>query len=122
VEIFKDLALEANLTNPTIPHATFYKGLKWDMQHNMVGKTPDTIMELKALAIQLDKEHMGADHHKTWSTSNCTNAIDLNKTTRHTMMHVKAEVARIGTSLSADDQAWYLWEGRCFGCGKTGHR
>jgi hypothetical protein len=38
------------------------------------------------------------------------------------MTSVKAEVARVGTGLSADDCAWYLREGRCFGCGKTGHR
>jgi hypothetical protein len=54
-EIFEDLALEANFTNPTILHATFYEGLKWDVRHDMVGKTPDTLAELKALAIQLDE-------------------------------------------------------------------
>jgi hypothetical protein len=27
----------------------------------MVGKTPDTLAELKALVIQLDEERMGAD-------------------------------------------------------------
>jgi hypothetical protein len=88
----------------------------------MVGKTPDTITELKVLAIQLDEEHMGADRRETRPTSNCTNATDSNETNRHTMMHVKAEVARVRTSLSADGRAWYLREGHCFGCSKTGHR
>jgi hypothetical protein len=55
--------LEVDFTNPTILHATFYEGLKWDMRHDMVGKTPDMLTELKALVIQLDEERMGADHH-----------------------------------------------------------
>jgi hypothetical protein len=38
------------------------------------------------------------------------------------MTTVKAKVACVGTSLSADDRARYLREGRCFSCGKTGHR
>jgi hypothetical protein len=88
----------------------------------MVGKTPDTITELKALTIQLDEECMGANRHETRPTSNRTNVTDSNETNRHTMMHMKAEVARVGTSLSADERAWYLREGRCFGCSKTGHR
>jgi hypothetical protein len=121
-EIFEDLALEADFTNLTILHAAFYEGLKWDVRRNMVGKTPDMITELKALAIQLDEERMGADRHKTQPTSNCTNATDSNKTNCHTMTHVKAEVACVGTSLSADDRAQYLQEGHCFGCGKTGHQ
>jgi hypothetical protein len=100
----------------------FYEGLKWDVQRDMVGKTPDTITELKALMIQLDKERMGANHRKTRSTSNHTNATNSNETTHHSTTHVKAEVAHVGTSLSADDRAQYLREGRCFGCSKTGHR
>jgi hypothetical protein len=36
----------------------------------MVGKTPDMITELKALAIQLDEERMGADCRETRPTSN----------------------------------------------------
>jgi hypothetical protein len=120
-EIFKDLVLKADFTNLTILHAMFYKGLKWDVRCNMVSKTPDTLTELKALVIQLDEEHMGANCHETWTTSNHTNTTNSNKTTCHTMMHVKAEVACVGTSLSANEQAQYLQEGCCFGCGKTGH-
>jgi hypothetical protein len=121
-EIFEDLALEADFTDPTILHAAFYEGLKWDVRRDMVGKTPDTIMELKALVIQLDEECMGADHRETQPTSNHTNATDSNKTNHHTTTHVKAEVAHVGTSLSANDRARYLREGHCFRCGKTGHR
>jgi hypothetical protein len=88
----------------------------------MVGKTPNTITELKALVIQLDEERMGADCHETRPTSNCTNVTNSNETNCHTTTHVKAEVACVGTSLSADDRAWYLQEGRCFGCSKTGHQ
>jgi hypothetical protein len=103
-ELFKDLALEADFTNPTILHTTFYKGLKWDVRHDMVGKTPDTLAELKALAIQLDEEHMGADRHDNRSTTNRTPITDSNKPVRHTMTSVKAEVARVGTGLSADNR------------------
>jgi hypothetical protein len=69
-EIFEDLVLEADFTNLTILHAAFYKGLKWDVRRNMVGKTPDTLAELKALVIQLDEECMGADQCKTRTTNN----------------------------------------------------
>jgi hypothetical protein len=37
------------------------------------------------------------------------------------MTAVKAEVACVGMSLSADDHAQYLCKGHCFSCGKTGH-
>jgi hypothetical protein len=87
----------------------------------MVGKTPDTLMELKALVIQLDEECMGTDHHETQTTSNHTTTTDSNKTTCHATLSVKAEVTCIRTSLSADNQAQYLQEGCCFGCGKPGH-
>jgi hypothetical protein len=55
--------LEANFTNPTILHAMFYEGLKWDVRCDMVSKTPDTLAELKVLTIQLDEEHVGVDCH-----------------------------------------------------------
>jgi hypothetical protein len=47
---------------------------------------------------------------------------DSNEPAHHVTTSVKAEVARIGMSLSANDHAQYLREGRCFSCGKTGHR
>jgi hypothetical protein len=88
----------------------------------MVSKTPDTLAELKALAIQLDEECMGADQCDNRSTTNRTPITDLNEPVRHATTSVKAKVARVGTGLSADDRAQYLHEGCCFGCGKTGHR
>jgi hypothetical protein len=98
-EIFEDLALEADFTDPTILHAVFYEGLKWDVRCNMVGKTPDMLAELKALAIQLDEECMGQ------STTNCTPMTDSNEPARHATTSVKAKVARVRMSLSADDRA-----------------
>jgi hypothetical protein len=122
VEIFEDLALEADFTDLTILHTAFYKGLKWDVRRDMVGKTPDMLVELKALVIQLDEEHMGADCCKTQTANNRTTITNPNELTCHTMSQVKAEVACVGMSLSTDDWARYLWEGHCFGCGKTGHQ
>jgi hypothetical protein len=104
-EIFEDLALEADFTDPTILHAGFYEGLKWDVRRDMVGKTPDMLAELKALAIQLDEEHMGADCHDNRTTTNRTPTTDSNEPARHAATSVKAEVARVRTSLSADDCA-----------------
>jgi hypothetical protein len=100
----------------------FHEGLKWDVRCNMVGKTPDTLAELKALAIQLDEECMGAYCHNNRSTTNHTPTTNPNEPACHTTTSVKAKVARIGMGLSADNCAWYLCEGHCFGCGKTGHR
>jgi hypothetical protein len=104
-EIFEDLALEADFTDLTILHAAFYEGLKWDVRRDMVGKTPDTLAELKALAIQLDEECMGADRRDNRMTTNHTPTTDSNEPARHAATSVKAEVARVGTSLSADDRA-----------------
>jgi hypothetical protein len=87
----------------------------------MVSKTPDMLAELKALAIQLDEERMGADRHDNQSTTNRTPITDSNEPVCHATTSVKAEVARVGMGLSANDRARYLHEGRCFGCSKTGH-
>jgi hypothetical protein len=83
----------------------FYEGLKWDVRRDMVSKTPDMLVELKALAIQLDKEHMGADRHDNRTTTNRTPMTDSNEPACHVATSVKAKVARVGTSLSADDRA-----------------
>jgi hypothetical protein len=120
-EIFEDLALEADFTDPTILHAAFYEGLKWDVRRDMVSKTPDMLAELKALAIQLDEERMGVDRRDNQPTTNHTPMTDSNEPACHATTSVKAEVARVGTSLSPNDRARYLHEGRCFSCGKTGH-
>jgi hypothetical protein len=71
----------------------------------MVSKTPDMLAELKALAIQLDKERMGADCRDNRMTTNCTPTTNSNEPACHAVTSVKAEVARVGTSLSADDHA-----------------
>ena len=61
---------------------------------------------------------MGAERREYKPNPNC-NAAEPNQ---QATTQVKAEVARVGTTLSADDRARYMREGRCFGCGKTGHR
>jgi hypothetical protein len=71
----------------------------------MVSKTPDMLTELKALAIQLDKERMGADRRNNRTTTNCTPMTDSNEPACHVATSVKAEVAHVGTSLSANDHA-----------------
>ena len=41
----------------------FYKGLKWEVKQHLVGKKRNelTLTELKATAITLNEEHMGAE-------------------------------------------------------------
>jgi hypothetical protein len=104
-EIFKDLALKADFTDLTILHTVFYEGLKWDVRHDMVSKTPDTLVELKALVIQLDEERMGADRRDNRTTTNRTPTTNLNEPAHHAATSVKAKVAHIRTSLSTDDCA-----------------
>ena len=121
VELFDEVVLEATYTDPIILAGSFYEGLKWEVKRDLVGRTPDDLSDLKALAIQLDEERMGADRRDTQPNAPRTNTLESTDATRQTTQ-VKAEVARVGTSLSADERARYLREGRCFGCGKLGHR
>ena len=44
--------------------AVFYEGLKWEIKQLLIGRQPKVLMDLKLLVISLDKEHMGAEHHK----------------------------------------------------------
>ena len=120
VELFDEVVLEATYSDPIILAGSFYEGLKWEVKRDLVGRTPD-LTDLKALAIQLDEERMGADRRDTRPVVPRTNASDSTDASRQSTQ-VKAEVARVGTSLSADERARYMREGRCFGCGKTGHR
>ena len=120
VELFDEVVLEAAYSDPTILTGSFYEGLKWEVKRDLVGRTPDDLTDLKALAIQLDEERMGADRRDTRLNAPRTNTPDSTDATRQTTQ-VKVEVARVGTSLSADERARYLREGRCFGCGKSGH-
>ena len=88
-----------------------------------MGRTPADLTDLKTLAIQLDEERMGAaDRRDTRPNALRTNSPDTTDTTRQATSQVKVEVACVGTSLSADERARYMREGRCFGCGKLGHR
>jgi hypothetical protein len=122
VELFDEVILEAAYHDPTILAGSFYEGLKWEVKRDLVGRTPNDLPDLKALAIQLDEERMGADRRDIRPNVPRTNIPDSIDTTRQTTSQVKVEVARVGTSLSADERARYMREGRCFGCGKPGHR
>ena len=120
VELFDEVVLEAAYSDPTMLAGAFYEGLKWEVKCDLVGRTPDVLEDLKTVAINLDEERIGADHRDR-SNAPRTNANDANNTIRQTTPQAKVEVARVGTSLSADERARYMREGRCFGCGKTGH-
>src|SRR5882757_5357926 len=122
IELFDETVLEAAYSDPTILAGSFYEGLKWEVKRDLVGRTPDDLTDLKALAIQLDEERMGAANRRDTRSNAPRTTPDTNDTTRQAPAQVKVEVARRGTSLSADEQARYLREGRCFGCGKLGHR
>jgi len=122
VELFDEVVLEAAYSDPTILVGSFYEGLKWEVKRDLVGRTLDDLADLKALAIQLDEERMGADRRDNRPNAPRTNIPEETDTTRQTTSHVKVEVACVGTSLSADERARYMREGRCFGCGKMGHR
>jgi len=60
VELFDETVLEATYSDPIILAGSFYEGLKWEVKRDLVGRTPDDLTDLKALAIQLDEECMGA--------------------------------------------------------------
>jgi len=123
VELFDEVVLEAAYSDPIMLAGNFYEGLKWEVKRDLVGRTPDTLEELKTVAINLDEEQIGADQRdRPYAPRANTNATEPNSTTRLTTPLPKVEVARVGTSLSADDRARYMREGRCFGCGRTGHR
>ena len=116
-ELFEETVLEANFTDPVMLTAAFYEGLKWEIKQLLIGRRPEGLADLKSLAISLDKECMGAKRHES-KPNPIRNASDLN---RQATMQVKTEIVRVGMTLSADDHARYMREGRCFGCGKTRH-
>ena len=120
VRLFNKVILEAAYSDPTILASSFYKGLKWEVKCDLMGRTPGNLTNLKALAIQLDEECMGADRCDTQLNAPCTNTPDSTDAT-HQTTQVKAEVAHVGMSLSMDERARYLCKGHCFGCGKSGH-
>ena len=123
-EVFEELVLEAKFRDPVVLIPMFYEGLKWEVKQHLVGKKRNelTLAELKATAITLDEEHMGAEQHNPKLTTNRSSPTEPHKSNRQSTTQVKAKVACIGTSLSADDCARYMREGCCFDCRKTGHR
>ena len=116
-ELFKETVLEANFTDPVMLMAVFYKGLKWEIKQLLIRRRPEVLANLKSLAISLDKECMGAEHHESKPNLNC-NTTELNQ---QATTQVKTEIVQVGTTLLADDCARYMREGQCFSCGKTGH-
>ena len=61
-EIFEELVLEAKFRDLVVLIPMFYEGLKWEVKQHLVGKKWNELMlaELKATAITLDEECMGA--------------------------------------------------------------
>lgn len=84
VKLFDEVVLEATYNDPIILAGLFYKGLKWEVKHDLVGHMPDNLTNLKALAIQLDKECMGADQCNTRPNTPCTNMPELTDATHQT--------------------------------------
>ena len=62
-KVFEELVLEAKFCNLDVLIPRFYEGLKWEVKQHLVGKKQNelTHAELKATAITLDEECMGAE-------------------------------------------------------------
>ena len=96
----------------------------------MVGKRPDNLRDLRALAITLDEERSGSynDDRRDQKTRPATRTTETasssrsEATTRQSTPEVKAETARMGAALSKEERDRRMKEGRCFGCGEKGHR
>ena len=69
--------------------AAFYEGLKWEIKQLLIRRRPRALADLKSLAISLDKECMGAEHHKYKPNPNHNTA----EPNRQATTQVKAEVA-----------------------------
>ena len=82
VELFNKVILETAYSNSTIVIGSFYKELKWEVQCNLVGCMSNDLTDLKALAIQLDKECMGINQCDTWPNAPFINTLDLTNATR----------------------------------------
>ena len=110
--------------------STFYAGLKSEIKMHLVGRHPDTLKELKSVAIHLDEERtttQGSDHCKARPRPS-NRALEVASSSRseaatwQSTPEVKAETARIGAGLSKEERERRLKEGRCFGYGEKGHR
>ena len=106
-ELFEETVLEADFTDPVMLTVVFYEGLKWEIKQLLIGRRPGALADLKSLTISLDKECMGAERCEYKPNPN-RNAAEPNQ---QATMQVKAEVVRVGTTLSADDCARYMREG-----------
>lgn len=62
-EQFEKLVFETEFHGDIIISATFYNGLKYEVKRYLIGRRPDDLKELKALAIALDEELMAAQDH-----------------------------------------------------------
>ena len=116
-KLFEETVLEADFTDPVMLTVAFYEGLRWEIKQLLIGRQPNVLIDLKSLAISLDEEHMGAERREYKPNPN----RNTTKPQRQVTTQVKAEVVRVGMTLSSDNRARYMREGRCFSCGKTGH-
>lgn len=129
-EVFEELLLEAEFEPDRYTTAAFYAGLKTEVRLSMVGKRPDNLRDLKALAITLDEERSYAHDadRRDSKPKPITRASDIasssrsETTTRQSTPEIKAETARIGAGLTKEEREKRMREGRCFGCGEKGHR
>ena len=103
-ELFKETVLEADFTDPVILTAAFYEGLKGEIKQLLIRRWPKVLANLKLLTISLDKEHMGAECCESKPNPNC-NATEPNW---QVTMQVKAEVAQVRMTLSANNHARYV--------------
>ena len=64
-EFFEETMLEASFHDKKMIAGAFYNGLKSEVKMHLVGRRPDGLEELKAIAIQLDEECMAAQSSET---------------------------------------------------------
>ena len=133
VELFEETTLEAEFRDPKMVTSAFYNGLKYEVKRNLVGRWPDKLDELKRMAITLDEERMAAQDPDRQDQRD-PKPKPINRADTPTLTpksepatclstpEVKTETARVGVHISEEEQAKRLKEGRCFGCGKQGHR
>jgi len=130
VEAFEELILETEFHDEEMITSAFYMGLKYEVKQDLVGRKPELLEDLKALAITLDEERMAAQDpdrrdtkpKPTSHTSDSAHSTPRpNSASRQSTPEIKAESARIGTRLSESDRLQFRSEGRCFGCGEKGH-
>ena len=128
-EIFEDVVLEAEFKSDKIVAAAFYTSLKYEVKHNLVGRQPHKLEELKVLAIILDKEWMATHNPNQCKlrpkpmthTSEVASSSRSETATWQSTPEIKAETVWISTCLSEEEREKRMREGRCFECGEKGH-